>query len=90
MQTCQRILADFSIWDVDVISELLRWGATPRLLSVDECDRSGKYTRLCCTFVQPDGTRVVNIWLPLTALMANYQPRVQIFLQSSTSRTAHR
>ena len=90
LEACQRILADFSEWDEDVISELLRWGATPRLLSVDDCDRSGRYTRLSCTFVQPDGARVQNIRLPLTALMANYPSRVQSFLQTSTSRTARK
>ena len=63
------------IWDAEVIEELIRWGAKPLLKRVHETF-PGTFTKARCTFVQPDGTLVPNIWLPLGYLKSAYRSHV--------------
>ena len=58
-------------WDQEVIEELLRWGAKPRLVRVKRV-LDIKYPSACCDFVQPDGREVHNVWLPLGVLLVEY------------------
>ena len=50
-------------WDHDLVTELIRWGARPPLLTVDDEIEYAHYTMLVCTFAHPNGARVSGIRL---------------------------
>jgi hypothetical protein len=69
----QRIMADFPVWNTEVVNELLRWGATPKLHRVLEVDPSrGPFGMARCKFIQGDGTEVEGIWISLLYVRNNY------------------
>ena len=67
-----RIVECRSGWDAEVIEELIRWGARPKLLTVHAVYDGGAYVKVQCTFVHLDGTLVPNVWMPLEYLRMDY------------------
>jgi hypothetical protein len=63
-------------WDEETVTELLRWGARPKLERVHNTYEGAKFTKVRCTFVQLSGELVENIWLPLSILKAEYPREV--------------
>lgn len=68
----REILRSRPVWDEETIEELLRWGARPKLHSVYDIHDNGRYKRVRCTFVHPEGVLVRNVWLPFSILMSEY------------------
>jgi hypothetical protein len=64
----QEILNCRASWNQEMVSELLRVGATPELHSVHKVIDRGKYREVQCTFVQPNGWMVTDIWVGLGLL----------------------
>ena len=64
----QEILNSRASWNQEMVSELLRVGATPKLHSVHKLIDRGKYREVQCTFVEPNGTLVTDIWIGLGLL----------------------
>lgn len=65
-------------WDQEVVEELLRWGAKPRLLSVDGVMDGVHFRRVRCTFVQPSGRHVEHVWLPIGTVTIEYPEHVRL------------
>lgn len=59
-------------WDEETVIALLEAGATPRLLCVGDVYRGGRFPKVKCTFVQPNGVKVPGVWLPLGFAKACY------------------
>lgn len=70
------LLASFPIWTPEVVVELLHWGATPCLVRLDYVHHMRTYTRVNCTFAQPDGQLVPNVFVPLGLLRKYYPEQV--------------
>ena len=70
------ILACRPSWDEETVEELLRWGARPKLHRVFNSYEGPWYTRVRCSFVQPTGCLVENVWLPLSILKSEYASAV--------------
>lgn len=64
------------VWDQETVEELMRWGATPRLVRVHQVRETG-HRIARCTFAQPDGRFVENVWLPLGDLRLDYPEHVR-------------
>ena len=73
----QRIVDCRSRWDAEVVEELIRWGAKPKLLHVHSVFRGGAYVKVQCTFVQLDGKLVGDVWMPLEYLRMEYSKHVR-------------
>lgn len=63
-------------WDEEVIEELLRWGARPRLHRASRAIRKATYTTVCCTFIHPSGKLLGDVWLDLGTLRLEYPSHV--------------
>lgn len=68
----QSIVADFPVWSAEVISELMRWGAKPKLVEINHVNRCATVPLVSCTFAQPDGQLVRNVVMQLDILRLEY------------------
>ena len=74
-----RILEARPQWDQETVEELIRWGATPRLHKVAQIVQKPTHRMARCTFVQPDGRHVPDIWIPYGDLRVDYPWQVARF-----------
>lgn len=74
-----RILEARPQWDQETVEELMRWGATPRLLKVTQIVQKPSHRMARCTFVQPNGRLVPDIWVPYGVLRIDYASAVARF-----------
>jgi len=73
----RRIVQCRNKWDAEVVEELIRWGARPRLFKVHALYEGGAYVKAQCTFVQLDGRLVRDVWMPLEYLRMEYADHVR-------------
>ena len=66
------IIASQPEWNVEVIKELLHWGALPKLVEINHSFKDREFTLVNCTFAQPNGFLVKNVILPLGVLKMEY------------------
>lgn len=59
-------------WDQEVIEDLLRYGATPKLHGTHKVHQKVLTKIVQCTFVQPSGALVHDIWLPVPMVRTIY------------------
>lgn len=71
----EALLVDHRIegWNADVVKELLHQGARPPLVQCGPAHRDGAFPSVMCVFVQPDGTLVRNVKLPLGLVKFLYE-----------------
>ena len=74
-----RILEARPQWDQETVEELMRWGATPRLRKVTQIVQKPSHRMARCTFVQPDGRLVPDVWIPYGDLRVDYPSQVARF-----------
>jgi len=72
-----RILECRRKWDSEVVEELIRWGARPKLFEVRSVYDVGAYVKVQCTFVQLDGRLVHDVWMPLEYMRMDYASHVR-------------
>jgi len=66
------ILSSRPEWDQETIDELFIHGALPRLVTFGDLIRKDPFPVIECTFQQPDGNIVENIWLPVYYVKMKY------------------
>lgn len=62
-------------WDEEIVLELLRWGAHPPLHRIHFV-HEGRFRKVQCTFVEPSGALVHDVWVTMGFLKVEYPRHV--------------
>ena len=60
------------VWDSEIVLEIIQWGGVPPLHSISSFVQREHYREARCNFIQPNGTLIRDIKLPVSALR-NYK-----------------